>query len=214
MIKNIIFDFDGVVLESNRTKIDGFYKLFQDFGDDKAYKGSEYFANNAGLSRYDVIEYFFSSIADQIAEDKILDIYAKRYSSIVKDEVIKSKFVLGCKEFLEGNQVYNTYIVSSSDERDLKYICEKLNIDKYFKDILGSPTKKSVNIKNTIYKHNLSKKETVYIGDSLNDYHATMENDIIFIARDSGIYDFSTIEDLLIVNDLKDINTIIKEVEC
>ena len=214
MIKHIIFDFDGVILESNDVKIDGFYKLFQEYGDDKARKISEYFANNAGFSRYDIIEYFFSNILKQQVEDNTLVMYAKKYSDIVKDEVVKSKYVIGCKEFLEENELYDFYVVSSSSEDDLKYICKKLNIEKYFKDILGSPTKKAVNIKNIIAKYNLPKSEAVYIGDSFNDYRATMKNNITFIARNSGVYDFSAIKGLLIVNDLTDINIKIKELEC
>ena len=214
MIKHIIFDFDGVILESNDVKIEGFYKLFEEFGEDDAGKVSQYFANNAGLSRYDVIEYFFSDITKQKVNDEILAKYAKKYSDIVKNEVIKSKFVFGCKEFIQENKKYDCYIVSSSAQSDLKYICEKLDIGKYFKDILGSPTKKAVNIKNIIDKYNLSKAETVYIGDSLNDYHATMKNDIIFIGRDSGVYDFSEIKNIVMIDDLKELNKIIQELKC
>jgi len=217
MIKNIIFDFDGVILESNDVKIDGFYKLFEEFGNEKANLASTYFATNAGLSRYDVIEYFFTEILNEIAEEEKLALYAKKYSHIVKDKVLESEFVSGCREFLIDNNKYNKYnvfIVSSSAENDLKYICEKLNINSFFKDILGSPTKKAINIKKIITKYNLNKSETVYIGDSLNDYQATLENDLIFIGRNSGVYDFNKIKNITVIKDLKEINTIVKDLKC
>lgn len=210
MIKNIILDFDGVILESNEIKIEGFYLLFKGFGEDKAFKISNYFRNNAGFSRYDIIRYFFLKILNEEINESILIQYATQYSSIVRDKVLKAKFVDGCKDFLLKNDSYNLFIVSSSDENDLKYICAELKISKCFNDILGSPTKKAINIKNIIDKYNLKKDESIYIGDSLNDYHATVKNNIVFIGRDSGIFDFNELDDIIIIKDLKNINKLIE----
>lgn len=210
MIRNILFDFDGVILESNHVKVDGFYRLFQEFGESKARLGANYFASNAGLSRYDVIAYFFLRILEKKLDDSTVMEYAKKYSDIVKDEVVKTKFVDGCEEFLLQNTRCDLFVVSSSDENDLKYICETLDISRYFKDILGSPTKKAVNIKEIIKKYNLCKNETIYVGDSLNDYYATLENDLYFVGRNSGVYDFSGLKNIGVIKDMKEINTIIK----
>jgi HAD superfamily hydrolase (TIGR01549 family) len=205
-IKNIIFDFDGVILESNQVKIDGFYKLFIEFGKDKAVEISNYFKSNAGLSRYDIIRYFFLNFyKEEISKNK-LEFYGKKYSDIVKEEVIKTEFVEGCKEFIQSNKYYSLFIVSSSDEKDLIEICQKIDVDKYFKKILGSPTKKEFNIKKIIDDYNLKKNETIYIGDSINDYHATKKNELLFIGRNSGVYDFNTIDDILVIEDLKQLN--------
>ena len=176
MVKNIIFDFDGVILESNEIKIQGFLKLFQKFGKENSIKISNYFKDNAGLSRYEVINYFFLVILNEEMDKIKLTEYANQYSKIVKKSVLNAEFVIGVKKFLSTNIQYKLFIVSSSDEKDLKYICMKLNIDKYFESIIGSPTKKADNIKFIIDSFGLKKNETVYVGDSVNDYHATIKN--------------------------------------
>jgi phosphoglycolate phosphatase-like HAD superfamily hydrolase len=214
VIKNIIFDFDGVILESNDIKIDGFYELFLEYGEDSANMISNYFRNNAGLSRYDIIKYFFQKLFNEdIDELKLLE-FAKKYSDIVMKKVICADFVKGCKEFIEENITYELFIVSSSDEKDLRYICDKINISKYFKEILGSPIKKEINIKNIINTYNLLRNETIYIGDSINDYNATIKNNLLFIGRNSGVYDFNTLSSVIVIENLENLHKQIKEIMC
>lgn len=212
MISNIILDFDGVILESNNVKIDGFYKLFEPFGLNVAKEASEYFTQNAGLSRYDVIRYILEIVLQTSCDDTLLYKYAQRYSDIVKNEVINCKFVSGFQEFIIETKS-NLYIVSSSDQEDLRYICNKINISKYFRQILGSPVKKDENIKYLINYYNLNKDETIYIGDSINDYYATIKNGLKFIGRDSKIFDFTTLQDVPVIDDLTQLKNI-KEYIC
>lgn len=62
MIKNIIFDFDGVILDSVPTKTEGFKKLFQNFSTDAVNKLVLYHELNGGKSRYVKIKYFFNEL--------------------------------------------------------------------------------------------------------------------------------------------------------
>jgi len=211
MIKNIIFDFDGVILESNDVKAYGFYELFKDFGKDNALRAVEYFKLNAGLSRYDIIKFFFTQVCvEKLGSDKIR-LYANKYSSLVKDRVVFSDFVAGFMSFI-GNNEYNCFIASSTDEKDLKYICNKIDISDYFKTILGSPAKKVKNINRIISEFDLIREETIYVGDSRNDYEATIQAGLVFIGRNSGIYNFSKLDDVLVIDNLFNLNEKIQEI--
>ena len=59
MIKNIIFDFDGVVLDSVPVKTEAFIKLFQSYEKQHVDKLIEYHLKNGGKSRYLKIKYFY-----------------------------------------------------------------------------------------------------------------------------------------------------------
>jgi len=182
MIKNIIFDFDGVILDSVPTKTEGFKKLFQDFPNEKVDKLIEYHLQNGGMSRYKKIKYFFSELMNHnISEDKVL-YYANKYSEITKGELINLKYIIeDTVNFIKQNhKKYNMHIASGADEKDLKYICDKLVIAHYFKTIHGSPTEKEQILKN-ILDHNAYKTdETIFIGDSINDFEAATANNIKF----------------------------------
>ena len=182
MIKNIIFDFDGVILDSVPIKTDGFRKLFQKFPSEIVDKLIEYHMQNGGISRYKKIKYFFNKLLNQYISENELQSYANRYSKITKEELTNPKYLIeDTVNFIKQNhKKYNMHVASGADEKDLKYICEKLNLTKYFLSIHGSPTIKSEIVKNILESNNYNKKETILIGDSINDYEAAKKNGIEF----------------------------------
>ncbi len=182
MIKNIIFDFDGIILDSVPVKTEAFRKLFHDFPQEKIDQLIVYHLENGGMSRYKKIAYFFTKILNEdITENVILD-YAKRYSAITKEELAQPKYLINDSvDFIKKNhKKYNMHIASGADEKDLKYICHILDISKYFLSIQGSPKVKSEIVKDILKQNIYSKKETILIGDSINDYEAAKNNDIEF----------------------------------
>lgn len=182
MIKNIIFDFDGVILDSVPTKTEGFKKLFQDFQIELVDKLIEHHIQNGGISRYKKIKYFFNEILNQeISEDEILS-YASKYSEITKEELTNSKYIIDDTiSFIKQNyKKYNMHIASGADEKDLKYICDRLDLTKYFISISGSPIIKSEIVKKILLTNQYKNEETILIGDSINDYDAAEENKIQF----------------------------------
>ena len=52
-IKNIFFDFDGVIVDSNEIKSQAFYKLFESYNVTIAKKVLAHHENNIGMSRID-----------------------------------------------------------------------------------------------------------------------------------------------------------------
>lgn len=73
------------------------------------------------------------------------------------------------------------HIVSGSDQKELRFLCQELNVAKFFLSIHGSPTHKNDLVKNLINSHQYRIDELVLIGDSINDYEAAKINDIDFI---------------------------------
>lgn len=189
MIKNIIFDFDGVILDSVPIKTEGFKKLFQNFPNEKVYKLIEYHIQNGGISRYKKIKYFFNELLNkEISENEILE-YAKKYSILTKEELANPKYLIeDSLDFIKQNyKKYNMHIASGADENDLRYICEKLDLSQYFLSIHGSPKIKSDIVKTILEYNNYNKDETILIGDSINDYEATKTNNINFFGYNNII---------------------------
>ncbi len=185
--KNIIFDFDGVLVDSNEIRYKGFEKLFEGYPQNQVEKLVEYSRENGGISRYKKILLFFEEIrGETISEENILK-FAQRYSSIVAQQVEKSKAIKGSVEFLENNSESYIYsIVSGSDQDELQKICNKRGISQYFCEILGSPVEKTKNLRGLVKSKNWKVTECLYIGDSINDYDAALANNIDFLGRDSN----------------------------
>ncbi len=182
MIKNILWDFDGVILDSMPIRDYGFRKIFEDFNTEDVDRILDYHKQNGGLSRYVKIRYFYENILNKDINDDEINIYAEQFSMIMKRELINRKYLIGDSvEFIKNHyKKYNFHIVSGSDEKELKYLCKQLDIKDYFISINGSPTHKNDLVKNLLEKYNYNKNETILIGDSMNDYSAAKINSLDF----------------------------------
>ncbi|EAI8625113.1 HAD family hydrolase [Campylobacter lari] len=181
-IKNIIFDFDGVILDSVGLKTQAFAELFQEFPEGKVQELLKFHLQNGGISRYQKIQYFFENIIHREISDGEISKYAKKYSKLTKEKLSNSKHIIKeTFDFIKKNQkCYNMHIASGADEQDLLEICDKLKLSQYFLSIHGSPIKKDILVKNILISNNYQNKETILIGDSVNDFQAALKNNIYF----------------------------------
>lgn len=203
-IRQIIWDFDGVLINSDSIRSNGFRMVLSDYPETEVDKLLEYHLKNGGLSRYVKFEYFFNNIhGESISYDAILKL-ANQFSLIMKDLMIKPDLLIyDSISFIKSYyKEISMHVVSGSDEEELKFLCKRLDIDKYFISLHGSPTPKIDNVQNLLIKYGYDKGATVLIGDSINDYEAAVKNGIRFYGynntrlkevSDYYVYDFSTL---------------------
>ena len=187
----IIFDFDGVLVESNEIRFNGFRKLFKDYPQEQVEQLVEYAKANGGVSRYKKIEFFFNTIRKEPVSSKSVNHWANQFSELVTQDVLEARPVKGSLEFLEKyfNQ-FDFAIVSGSDQRELREVCKGRGIDSFFKIILGSPIEKKDNIATLLSDFKWERNKSLYIGDSNNDLEAAKANNVDFIGRSSGLVDW------------------------
>jgi len=170
--KNIIFDFDGVIVDSNDMKKSAIFKAADQYTiAEKRDEFVEYFIHNNGLPRELKINNYF----DKTTSAKILNLY----NSLLKTMLINTSFTTGFQNFLnlvKFNQL-NSYIVSGGDKNEIIDILKSNNILEHFIDIKAAPYTKEKNIEML----NINCEKTLYIGDSLIDYKAAKKYNISFI---------------------------------
>ncbi len=180
--KNILWDFDGVIMDSMAIRDKGFEVVLKDHSPEDVQRLMEYHRNNGGLSRYVKFRYFFEEVKKQrISEEEVND-YARKFSEVMLKNLVDAQLLIkDALLFIEKNHPsFNMHIVSGSDQAELRHICRKLEIDKYFNSIHGSPTPKKKLVKDLLLENAYSTEETILIGDSINDYEAAVENGISF----------------------------------
>jgi phosphoglycolate phosphatase-like HAD superfamily hydrolase len=198
----IIFDFDGVLAESNEIRFNGFRKLFKDYPRDQVELLVQYAKANGGVSRYKKIIFFFNVIRKESISAKAIYDWAAQFSELVKQDIVEATPVKGSLEFLK--RYFNHFdfaIVSGSDQKELREVCRDRGIDHFFKIILGSPVEKKNNIAALLSDLNWEHNNSLYVGDSHNDLEAAEDNDIDFIGRYSGLTDWKS-RDIPFVPDL------------
>lgn len=184
MIKVVFWDFDGVLIDSNSVRDLGFERVLAEFPKYQVDQLLAFHKANGGLSRYVKFRFFFEEIRkESISEDDIL-IWAERFSLIMKELLVNPKLLIEeTLNFVKENQgKFIMHITSGSDQDELRFLCQSMGIDRFFNSIHGSPKPKKEWVKELIEMHGYKKEECILIGDSYNDYEASKQNSINFMA--------------------------------
>jgi len=182
VIRVVLWDFDGVIIDSMAVRDQGFRQIFNCYPTGMVEDLIRYHRQNAGLSRFHKIRYFYTHIlGKEITDEKVYD-YAEQFSQTMRKILINHQYLIGeTIAYIEKNHThYQFHIVSGSEEKELNYLCQELGIDQYFKTIEGSPTPKKQLVENILKVYGYDRSESILIGDSINDYEAAVENGISF----------------------------------
>jgi len=181
--KVILWDFDGVLMDSNSVRDFGFEKVLANYPKESVEQLMFFHRDNGGLSRYVKFRYFFESILNQKVTDEEIIELSNEFSIIMRqsltnpDLIIHDSMNYVKKKYDQGVKMY---IVSGSDQIELRFLCDVLDISKFFLSIYGSPKSKNELVRHIIDSNKYSKEEIVLIGDSVNDYEAARLNKISF----------------------------------
>jgi len=181
--KIIFWDFDGVIKDSVEVKSAVFGQLFLPFGKIVAKKVMDHHKENGGMSRFDKLPIYIEWAGQNITQEMV-DKYATRFSILVKQKVIDSKWVTGVLEYLSSN--YNKqefFLVTATPQQEIEDILISLKIKNFFKEVVGYPTKKYRAVELIMEKYSILSESSVMIGDSISDYNASNINDIQFVLR-------------------------------
>ena len=179
-IKQIIFDFDWLILNSHNVKTKGFYKLFQNYGNLIAKKAESYHLKNVGVSRFKKFKFILNNYLNEKITKIKLENLSKKFNKICLKEIYKLKIPYPLKIFLMKNHKnFDFYISTATPELEIRKIAKRIKINKYFKKIYGSPRTKVSHIINI--KKN--KKKTIFIGDSYEDYKSSKKTNTKFILK-------------------------------
>lgn len=184
----IIFDCDGVILNSNYLKTSAFYKTALFAGKDLATRFAKYHADNGGVSRYVkfnfFIEHFLNINPDSEKGQQLFAKLLQDYALRVKQAMMTCEMTTALESLKLKTISASWAVASGSDQDELRSIFRVRNLANYFDlGIFGSPTSKISIVRDLISgKLNLSK--ALIIGDSFLDYRVSveMQTDFIYIS--------------------------------
>ena len=179
---NIIFDFDGVVLNSNHVKTEGFAVIAKEFGSEASQNLIRYHLENGGISRFNKIKWFVNNVLNRNDKDLIEELIFK-YGKIVEKKLLECGLRTNLYNLKQKLSPCKWYIASGGLETEIINLMNIKNLSELFDGgIYGSPKTKQKIIKDLKKKADpLNKENWVLIGDSKYDYYCALENNINFI---------------------------------
>lgn len=178
----IIFDCDGVILNSNFKKIEAYRNAALKYGASSVQ--AEELVNHhielTGISRYIKFKYFLK----EIMSEKITDEAMKKLVNYLNEQVLEllkdCEVTSGLRELKNKTKDTSWMVASGGDQKELRYLFKKNKIDFFFSEgIYGSPSSKHEIIEKKIKNKNFY--PALFLGDSLYDIQTAKKYNLDFI---------------------------------
>ena len=186
VIKNIFFDFDGVILDSVDCKTQAFEAMYTQYGQEIANQVKKYHLENGGVSRFEKFRHWHKKHLGIEITNEQLNTLSEEFSNRVVDQVINSDEIKGSIDFIKNNhQEYRFWIITGTPTIEMKRIADKIEITPYFIGIHGSPEKKKHWVDHLLKTHQLHPNETLFLGDATTDFEAAQWGKLHFALREA-----------------------------
>lgn len=188
MIKAVISDIDGTLLDSNEAHAESFVKAFKKFGKDVSF---DELKSLIGMGADEILEKFLENDEIERSGDKL-----KEY----RKEIFLKDFLPGLKVFPKMREVFEklksdgiqTALASSASEEELKEYKKLLKIDDLIEEETNADDAEEAKPEPDIFLaafnklKNIEKTEVLVIGDTPYDAEAAVKADLKIIGVESG----------------------------
>jgi len=181
----IIFDCDGVLLDSNPLKTNAFREAVISYGEDAAQRLVDYHIHHGGVSRYEKFRWFFSEVVNLPDVEAATKSAIMEFSYSVKSSLPNCQVAYGLEFLKSASGPAPWYIVSGSDQEELKHFMEDANLSPLFDGgIFGSPDTKH-DIFARLIPNAGGDSQNIYFGDSALDHIVAKEFgcDFVFVSK-------------------------------
>ena len=181
-VNTIIFDCDGVILNSNQLKTNAYYKAaFPSYGHELASSLTTYLINNTGKPRGHFIDYFLKNIVPPYIsglgyEELLNAVTLEIQRGLMECEISPCLFKLR-----EKTPDIKWLVVSGGVERELRNVFVNRSIfDLFDGGIYGGPMTKD-EILASLFKKNHIRFPALFLGDSRYDYDVARKAKLDFL---------------------------------
>ena len=169
--KNIVLDFDGVILDANRKRKQNMkFVLDENLNQELSTLTYDYFSKNSGVSRNVKLGKF---IKDEFVLNKVL----KEYYELNLSTLPKCQLVKGVKEFIvKYHNSKKIFILTGADQEEVKILVSNKNLNNYIFYLGGGPKSKIQHLKEIQLEG-----DTIFFGDSKYDNFTASEYKFDFV---------------------------------
>jgi len=183
MLKCVVFDFDGVIVESCDVKTQAFRDLFREYPEHQE-AIVKLHLDNGGMPRFDKFRIIYREFLKKPLSEAEFQELGSRFSELVFDSVVQCPFVRGAREFLERiHGQLDLYVASGTPHDELRQIVRRRGLEPFFRDAYGSPDSKVTILYRIMREQELRPQEMVMIGDAFGDFQSAQEVAAHFIGR-------------------------------
>jgi phosphoglycolate phosphatase len=173
-ISAIIFDLDGVILDSVALKTDLFLRCY---GDELSEEHKTYIrahqARHGGVGRGEKFEHFELALFGRQPTPESVARLTRLYGDLLAEEIDDCAYLPGAEAFLTAVETeLPLHLVSGTLHEDLVRILSDRNLLQFFVSVIGSPTRKLDAFRVIMAQGNYDPANAVAIGDAWTEFDA------------------------------------------
>jgi phosphoglycolate phosphatase-like HAD superfamily hydrolase len=175
----LLFDCDGVILDSNQVKVDAFSDALREYPPQSVDRFLAYHRSTGGVSRYVKFREFFSDYVDVTDAPAKLARALDAFTTRARAGLLQAPLLPGLERVLV-RVASPCYVVSGGDQAELRDVFVSRSLDQHFVEILGSPTTKEQHLERLGSEDRLS-PPGVFFGDADKDMRVAEQFGLDFV---------------------------------
>lgn len=174
-IKCLVFDCDGVILDSVDVKTEAFGKLAEPWGEEARDRMVLYHTLHGGVSRYLKFEWFFREYLHREITPEEKEKWGELFRQYSLEAVRKCPLIPGALETLKTwHGKLPMFVCTGAPSEEVSMILKERNLALFFNAVYGSPPVKSKLLEFIVHQDiKLEPEEVVMIGDASTDLEAS-----------------------------------------
>jgi phosphoglycolate phosphatase-like HAD superfamily hydrolase len=180
--KSVIFDCDGVILQSNRLKSDAFGQVLKKYDPKDVEDFVSFHKKTGGVSRFEKFAFFFREKLNLDDWEKLTFKACEDFGEIIFDGLCHCQLIPGFGEFLsflEARKI-SLSVNTGGAQNEIRDVFRQRDLLDRFQIVLGSPDTKYDNMIK-IQELGLIEPGTVYFGDSRLDFDLAQSFNLRFV---------------------------------
>lgn len=178
----VFMDCDGVIYDTNRLKCDAFRHALDGYPRGVVEALVDHHKATGGVSRYLKFERFFAEmhpVADteramRVALDRFADFCERGYERMrPRPEALRFAEQLGGAD--------RVYVVSGSDEEELRRVFDAADVRHRFAEVHGSPVGKKAHLSRICAERGADPRRCLFVGDGWGDWDTATTLDVPFV---------------------------------
>ncbi len=203
-IEVVVFDFDGVLVDSVAVKTAAFAAMYEPHGRDVVDAVVAYHHANAGIARHTKLAHYERELLGRDPGEDDIERLADEFARRVVDAVVAAPPMPGAEPLLAAlHGRLPLYVASGTPQDELRDIVSRRGWAHLFDGVFGSPTPKGEILAGVVRRCRVEPDRVVMIGDGTTDLQGARAAGTWFVGVRSDEVSFP--DDTMTVGDLDEL---------
>ncbi|MCR5814681.1 MAG: HAD family hydrolase [Desulfovibrio sp.] len=180
-LRCLVFDCDGVLLDSVPAKTQAFARLARPYGPKAEERFVAFHQSHGGVSRYEKFAWFFREILGREITPQESQDFGNQFKTFCREELANCREINGAREVLSfWHGRLPLYVCSGAPEAEQREVLTEHDLARYFDGIFGSPPEKAALLQKIVAQAQVAPKQTLMVGDATTDLEAAQHAGTLF----------------------------------